>query len=366
MAVSARSKGREMVEQRRGSGGYLSRREVLQIGGVGMGLLAAGPLLAACGDDSDEGGSSGGLTKMSDQLGWLKISQFDGFYAAQENGYYEDEGLEVEIRAGGPNIIASNVVASGQTTMGDDDNGTVLQAIAKGAPLVIYATIFQTSPFSVMSFPEDAIRTLEDFADKKVALSPAARPLVEPLLEKAGVDPGSVDFVPAGPDPSQLVNHQVQGYFGYSTAQGVSLEEQGIDIVTTPLEDLGLYSYANVLIATRDTIESERDLLVRHLRASIKGWEYAIDNPDEMGRLVATKYGPKGLKVDTEVAVNKAQAPLIENPDGVMRITEDKMQKVIGAYDAGGTLEEPVEVADAMTTEILDAAYGGKTRLLDA
>jgi NitT/TauT family transport system substrate-binding protein len=355
-----------MVEHRRGSDGSLSRREVLQIGGVGLGLLAAGPLLAACGDDDDDGGSSGGVTKMSQQLGWLKISQFDGFYAAQENGYFREEGVEVDIRAGGPNIIASNIVASGQTTMGDDDNGTVLQAIAKGAPLVIYATIFQTSPFSVMSYPDDAIRTLQDFADKKVALPPAARPLIEPLLEKEGVDPGSVDFVNAGPDPSQLVNHQVQGYFGYSTAQGVSLKEQGIDVVTTPLEDLGLYSYANVLIAKRDTIDGDKDLLVRHLRASIKGWEYAIGHPDEMGKLVATKYGPKGLKVDTEVAVNEAQAPLIENPDGVMRITEDKMQRVIDAYDAGGTLEEPVSVSDAMTTEILDAAYGGKTTLLQS
>lgn len=350
----------------RGSQDHITRRQALQYAGAGALALSAGGLLAACGGGSSASSTTaGGLTKVTDQLGWLKLSQFDGFFAAQENGYYEDEKIEAEILAGGPNIIASQIVSTGKATVGNDDNGTVLQAIAKGTDLVIYGTIFQKSPYAVLSLPENPVNTLQDFAGKKVALSPATRPLLAPLLEDAGVDPGDVEFLPAGPDPAQLVNHQVDAYFGYATQQGVALQQQGVDVVTVLLDDLGLVNYGNVLITTPDRIEQERDVLVRHLRASIMGWEYAVDHPDEMGKLVVTKYGPKGLNVETEIAVNKAQAPLIAHKDGLMRITEAKMQQIIDSYVAAEALERPLKAADVMTTELLDEAYGGKTRLLE-
>lgn len=132
------------------------------------------------------------------------------------------------------------------------------------------------------------------------------------------------------------------------------------------LDDLGLPNYGNVLITTPDRIENDRDLLVKHLRGSIKGWEYAISHPDEMGKLVATKYGPKGLKVPTEVAVNKAQAPLVANPNGVMRIDEARMQQIIDSYVAAKALAKPLKASDVMTTEIVDAAFGNKTKLSEA
>ncbi len=348
-----------------GNAGF-TRRQALRAAGAGVLALGGGSLLAACGSSgSDAGGGGGaGATAVSDQLGWLKLSQFAGFFAAQEKGYYEAEGIDADIRAGGPNIIASQMVSGGKATVGNDDNGTVLQAIAKGMPLVIYGTIFQRSPYAVLSLPDAPIRTLEDFSGKTVALSPATRPLLEPLLESAGVDPSDVKFLPAGPDPSQLVNKQVQGYFGYATQQGVALEQQGVEVVTTLLDDLGLVNYGNVLITTPDRVEKERETLVKYLRASIRGWEWANANPDEMGRLVATKYGPKGLKEQTEVAVCTAQAPLVRDPAGIMRITEERMQQVIDSYAAGKALERPLKAADVMTTEILDAAYDGKRTLL--
>jgi NitT/TauT family transport system substrate-binding protein len=342
----------------------LSRRDALRGAGAGVGFLLGGGLLAACGGDEQPagGGVGGGAGRVTQQLGWLKLTQFGGFFAAQEQGYFGQENVQVDIRAGGPNVIASQVVTGGQALMGDDDNGTVLQAIDKGAPLVIYATIFQSSPYSVISLPGNPVRTLAEFEGKKVALSPATRPLLMPLLERENIDADSIEFLPAGPDPSQLVNEQVDAYFGYATQQGVALREQGLDPVVTNLNDLGLSNYGNVLITRRDTLEEQRDLLVRHLRASIRGWEWGIQNPEQLGRLVAEEYGPAGLKVDTEVAVARAQAPLIENDRGVMRITQEKMQLVIDSYR--GVLRKPMRAADVMTTELLDAAYGGETSLL--
>lgn len=345
-------------------GTELSRQEFVKAVGAGAGFLSFGGLLAACGGGSPEGGGAGDLTGVTHQLGWLKISQFTGFFAGQEKGFYEEEGIDATIDAGGPNIIASQVVSSGRALVGDDDNTTLLQAIDKGQPLIVYGAIFQKSPYAVMSFQEKPITSLEDFEGKKVALTEATRPQLIPLLESAGVDPGSVEFVPAGPDPSQLASRQVDGYFGYATAQGVSLQQQGLDIVVTYFNDLGFTSYANVLITKPETVENDRETLVGFLRGTIKGYEYSLANSEEMGMLVATKYGPDGLDAETETAVHRAQAELIESPKGVLWVDPNQMQAAIEAAAEAGSITKELPVDEVMTTEVLEEAYGGKTSLL--
>ena len=113
-------------------GAGASRRQLLRGAGIGVATLALGNVLAACGDD--DGGSGSGGTKLSYQLEWLKITQFAGFFAAQENGYYTKEGIDATVTSGGPNISASQLVGAGRADLGDDDNITLLQAIGKGLP----------------------------------------------------------------------------------------------------------------------------------------------------------------------------------------------------------------------------------------
>jgi NitT/TauT family transport system substrate-binding protein len=340
----------------------MTRRQALGLTGAGAAALLGGGLLAACGGSSGSAAAGGATTTVTDQLGWLKTSQWAGFYAAITNGYYKAEGINENLLAGGPNIIASSVVGAGHALVGEDDNNTVLQAIAKGEPLVMYASIYQRSPYSVFSYPSKPIKSLKDFAGKKVALSPATRPLLLPLLKKAGVNPSSVTFVPVV-NVTQFTSHQVDGYFGFSTNEGVVIKQQGISFTTTPTWDLGLKSYGNVLITRRETLDKQRDLLVRYLRATIKGWEYAIAHPGAMGPLTVSKFAAPGDDVKAETGQAVAQVSLIKNPAGIMRITTAGMQEVIDGMEASDSLGKPLKVAKVMTTEILDAAYGGKTSI---
>src|SRR5579875_2812888 len=319
----------------------VTRREALKLTGTGAAAVLAGGALAACGSSatSSTSTSASSLVKVTDQLGWLKTSQWAGFYAAITNGYYKQEGIDEDLISGGPNIIASSVVGAGHAMFGEDDNNTTLQAIAKGEPLVMFATIYQRSPYSVFSYPSKPIRTLRDFAGKKIALSPATRPLLDPLLAKAGVGLSSVDFVPV-----------------------VDISQQGIKFITTPTWDLGLKSYGNVLITRQETLASQRSLLVRYLRATIKGWEYAIAHPVQMGQLTVSHFAPPGDNLKAETGQAVAQVALIKNPAGIMRFTYAGMQEVISSMEASNSLAKPLQAADVMTTSILDAAYGGPNR----
>ena len=226
----------------------------------------------------------------------------------------------------------SSVVGAGHALVGEDDNNTALQAIAKGEPLVMFATIYQRSPYSVFSYPSKSIRTLKDFAGMKVAIPPATRPLLDPLLQKAGVSLSSVHFVPVV-NISQFTSHQVDAYFGFSTNQGVAIKQKGISFITTPNWDLGLKSYGNVLITRRETLAKQRALLVRYLRATIKGWEYALAHPTQMGHLTVTKFAAPGDNLAAEIGQAVAQVALIKNPAGIMRFTYPGMQEVISAME---------------------------------
>src|SRR5262249_2145018 len=114
----------------------VTRREALKLTGTGAAALLAGGALAACGSSGTTSSTAGGSRhKVTDQLGWLKTSQWAGFYAAVNNGYYRQEGIDEVLISGGPNIIASSVVGAGHALVGEDDNNTTLQAIAKGEPL---------------------------------------------------------------------------------------------------------------------------------------------------------------------------------------------------------------------------------------
>jgi NitT/TauT family transport system substrate-binding protein len=333
-----------------------SRREILEMTAVGAGSLTAAGILASCGGGT--AAPSATQVQITDQLGWLKITQFSGFLAADAQGYYQKANINATIQPGGPNIIASQVVGAGRTLVGDDDNTTALQAIDKGTPVMIYGAIFQKSPYAVMSLPEAPIRTLQDFAGKTVAMSEATKPQLFPLLQKAGVNPNTVKVVPAGPDPSQLASHQVQGYFGYATAQGVTLLQQGLPVIFTYLTDLGLPTYANVLITRAEVIDKQADLLTRFLRCVAKGYWWSNQNPDQMGQLMANKYGT-GLKADTESAVAKAQATLIDSPKGPLWVDTDRMAQIISNGVAQGTISKSLPINQVVTTKILEAAYKG-------
>jgi NitT/TauT family transport system substrate-binding protein len=342
-----------------------TRRQALRAAGAGGAALLGGGLLAACGSSSSSGkvaAASTKLTTVSNQLGWLKTSQWAGFYAAINNGYYSQEGIDENLIAGGPNIVASTVVANGHADIGEDDNQTVLQAIAKGDPLIIYGTLYQRSPYAIISLASDPITSLKDFANKKIAIPPATNLYLNPLLEKAGVDLKSIDFVPAT-NVAQLANKEVQGYFGYETDEGVELEQMGIKIKMVSNQSLGLQSYGNVLITTKDFLANNKPLLIKHLRATIKGWEYAIQHPAAMGPLTVKKFAAAGDNVKVETSQAIAQVPLIKNPAGIMRITYPQMQAVIDPMVAAKSLAKPLTAHEVMTTEILDAAYQGKTSL---
>lgn len=335
----------------------LSRRHLLQGGAAGLGIWMLPAGLAGTSARAQ------GLDKVVHQLGWVKSIQFGGHFAAIHNGYFEEEGIEAEFLAGGPAMAGTDIsVATGQATTSDTDVEGTIRARLGDLPVRAFGAIMQKAPGAIMSLAENPLNELADFAGKTIALPDGVRPQLSGLLAAAGVDPASVTFVPVGTDPGILAAGQVDGYYGWATNQGVMLQTRGVDIAIAYMNDLGVPGYAGVLIASDETIDTNPDLLVRWLRAEIRGWQWHMDNPEEMAVLMVEEYGQRGLDLEAQIAESKMMADFVPVGDaaenGLLWIEPSVFGEAIDyLVDAGEMAEGDVTVEQAMTQELIAEAH---------
>lgn len=295
-----------------------------------------------------------GFDEVIVQLNWIKNVQHGGHFTAIEKGFYREERLNVEVMPGGPGIDSIALTANGRAHIGDRDSTNVMLARGRGIPVKGFAVSYQMNPFSLMSLKKKPVRTLQDMAGKTFALHPGRRPSMVALLRRAKIDPNAVTFVPASGDASVLVSGQVDGYFGWSTNEGLSLRMKGVEIEMVNLGDLGDPSYPQVFFATETTLRDKANLLARWLRASQKGWKYYAENPVEVARFTVEKYGHKGMDLAQQIGEAKEYPAFILGGDaktkGVMWIDTANFAAAIRLAKEAGLLKEdlvPESLVDA-------------------
>lgn len=296
------------------------------------------------------------------QLGWIKSIQFGGHFAAIEQGYFAEEGIDASFEAGGPGLDTTAAVATGQALTSDSDVDGVIRSRISGIPVKAFAAIMQKAPGAIMSLAENPIASLADFAGRTIAMPNGTRPQVDALLTAAGIDPAEVNYVPVGTDPGILAAGQVDGYYGWATNQGVMLKTRGVDIHIAYMNDLGVPGYAGVLFATDETLEAKSELLVRWLKAEIKGWQWHLDNPEEMAVLMVEKYGQRGLDLEAQKAESLLMADFVPVGDaaehGLLWVDPAVFEKGMEFSVASGQMEAgQVSVAEVVTQDLIAAAH---------
>jgi NitT/TauT family transport system substrate-binding protein len=322
-----------------------SRRELL---GLAAGLTVSGIAPAR---------AAGAL---SFQLSWIKSIQYGGYFAAIDQGFYTQAGIEPTFNSGGPNLDAVANVASGQSGLGDRPIGSILVAKDKGMPLKVIGTVFQKSPYAVLSLAKTPIKTVKELVGKTLSVSVSSRPLMLNMLRDAGVDPRDVNMVPAAADPSGLVSGQFDAYAGYSTNQGVMLQTRGVDIYAMNLQDLGIPETTGTIYGREDFLAANRDLVVRFLKASALGWRWALDHPEQIAHLMVDKYGAPGLDYTAQMTEIKVSKPYIEagvgTTHGLLALDVPLYARIIELYRNVGLLKSDMKVTDLVDTSFVDAA----------
>ena len=234
--------------------------------------------------------------KLALQLQWVTQAQFAGYYVALDKGYYKDENLDVTIKPGGPDIAPPQVLAGGGADLMLNWMPSALAAREKGLPLVNIAQPFKSSGLQLTCRKETGIKSPEDFRGKTIGvwffgneypflswMSQLGIPTdggdngvtvlkqgfnVDPLLQKQADCISTMTYneywqvIDAGISPDDLVVFKYQD-------QGVSTLEDGIYVLEDRLADAAF-----------------QDQLVRFVRASMKGWKWAEENPDAAADIV--------------------------------------------------------------------------------
>ena len=254
-----------------------------------LGVMAAGALALSA-------GAAQAADKVTLQLKWVTQAQFAGYYVAKDKGFYDEEGLEVEIKAGGPDISPPQVIAGGGADVVLDWMPSALASREKGLPLVNIAQPFKSSGMMLTCRKDTGISAPADFKGKTLGvwffgneypflswMSKLGIPTdggaegvtvlkqgfnVDPILQKQADCVSTMTYneywqiIDAGLSPDDLV------VFKYEE-QGVSTLEDGMYVLEENLNDPAFV-----------------EKMVKFVRASMKGWKYAEANPDEAADIV--------------------------------------------------------------------------------
>lgn len=229
------------------------------------------------------------LDQVSLQLKWKHQFQFAGYYAALEKGFYREAGLDVSIREGSINPTYLQDVLSGSATYGVGGSD-ILNAFLNGAPLVALATVFQHTPTVLLALGGSGIFGPQDLPGHTIATALDTEPEILRMLEAEGIDPGTVTFVPRKEGMSQLFDREVAAFAAYLTNEPWYLDKQNIHHITLAPKDYGVDFYGDVLFTSRKEVLEHLDRTDRFVKASMKGWEYAMRHPEEIATLIRTQY----------------------------------------------------------------------------
>ena len=223
------------------------------------------------------------------QLSWTEQFQFAGYIAAIEKGFYRAEGLDVTLRALEPGRTPIGAVMAGDAHYGVAGSELLLEHL-RGAPVVALAPILQHSPFVIMTRSDAAILWPADLIGKRVMLPGGGRGAeLAALLQRERVPLDRLTLVPHSRDVADLVEGRVDAMGVYATTQADQVRAGGVSVRLMRPVDYGIDFYGDILFTTRDEVALHPERAAAFRRASLRGWEHALANTDEVIELILAR-----------------------------------------------------------------------------
>ncbi len=336
-------------------------------------VLAAAAMfaLAGCGGDDDEGdgGSAGGdLDKVTLQSKWVVQAQFAGYYAALDQGYYEDEGLDVDIRPGGPDIVPEQVVLGGQAEFGINWLDSTLATRDKGQNIVNIAQVFTRSGMTEVTWKDTGLDQITDLKGKKVGVWLGGNEhKLFAALNKNGIDPQEDAEIVAQPFDMELFlkrDIDAAAAMTYNELAQV-LETKDPDsgqlytidqLNVMKMSDLGTGALEDGVFVREDWIaeEGNEDIAKRFLKASFRGWVYCRDNADECVNIVLEN-GPTLGEGHQRWQMNEINKLIWPAPAGI-GIMEPESWEITKQIALDGKVITKPASDEAFRTDIAEAA----------
>lgn len=345
---------------------------------IGICLLVLTFLLAACGGNDSGGAESASancdeVTPVSIQLQWVTQSQFAGYYAAKEEGFYDAECLDVTILEGAVEIVPQQVVAAGDAEFGVAWVPKMLASREQGADLVNIAQIFQRSGTLQVAWADAGYEAVEDWAGQRVGTWGFGNEWeVFAALRQAGIepdDPQQVTVVQQPFDMSLLLNREIdlaQAEIYNEYAQLLEATNPETGELYQP-EDFKVFDYNDVGTAMlQDHVFVQADWLAeagseeiaeRFLRGTFNGWIFCRDNPDRCVEIVLEN-GPTLGEGHMKWQMNEINALIWPSPEGIGVMNNDLYNQTVDIALDFGVIQNPPS-GEAVRIDLAEKALEG-------
>ena len=299
------------------------------------------------------------------QLKWVTQAQFAGYYVAQDKGFYEEEGLEVEILPGGPDIAPVQVLAGGGADVMVDWMPSALAARERGVPVVNIAQPFKKSGMMLTCLKESGVTSPEDFPGSTLGVwffgneYPFLSWMAHLGVPTEGGEDG-VTVLKQGFNVDPLLQKQAACISTMTYNEYWQVIDAGISedqLVTFKYEDQGVATLEDGLYVLEDNLEDPefKEKMVKFVRASMKGWKYAEENPDEAAEIVLENDATGAQTEKHQKRMMGEIAKLTAGSNGAL--DPEDYQRTVESLLAGGS--DPVitkEPEGAWTHAITDEA----------
>ena len=299
------------------------------------------------------------------QLQWVTQAQFAGYYVALDKGFYEEEGLDVTILSGGPDIAPPQVLAGGGADAMLNWMPSALAAREKGLPVVNIAQPFKTSGLMLTCWKDTGITSVDDFKGKTIGVwffgneYPFLSWMSQAGISTDGSDDG-VTVLKQGFNVDPLLNREADcistmtyNEYGQVIDAGVNPDE----LVTFKYEDQGVATLEDGIYVLEDNLADPvfQDKMVRFVRASMAGWKYAEANAEEAAGIVLDNDETGAQTEAAQVRMMGEIAKLTAGSNGALDVAD--YERTVATLLAGGS--DPVISAapeGAWTHAITDLA----------
>ncbi len=303
--------------------------------------------------------------KVTLQLKWVTQAQFGGYYVAKDKGFYEEEGLDVEIKPGGPDIAPAQVIAGGGADVIVDWMPSALATREKGVALVNIAQPYKTSGMMLTCLKESGITKPDDFKGKTLGVWFFGNeyPFLS-WMNHLGIPteggPDGVTVLKQGFNVDPLIQKQAVCISTMTYNEYWQVIDAGIkaeDLVNFKYEDQGVATLEDGLYVLEDKLADPafKDKMVRFVRASMKGWKYAEQNPDEAADIVLENDASGAQTEKHQRRMMAEVAKLTAGSNGAL--DEADYKRTVATLLGGGS--DPViskEPVGAWTHDITDEA----------
>lgn len=293
------------------------------------------------------------LEKVSIQLQWLDQFQFAGYYIAKEKGFYEDEGLDVEIKKFGYGINSIDEVENKKATYGIGRSSLIIDK-SNGKNIKILSPIFQASPLVLLSIKNQNINSIEDFVGKRMMVTSAASSTVSlhAMISQKGIKVKDIIQQKHSFNLDDLISNKTDLMASYISNEPFILEQKGIEYDVFDPKDYGFDFYGDILFTSDDEVNNHRQRTRNFTKATLKAWEYAFNNIEETVELILKKYNSQNKSKEALLfEANALKKLAYYQTKHLGNINPYKIQRIYDIYNVMGFIKNKIDIDELILND---------------